>query len=86
MKREAGKGPPRVWNTWRAFSSVVKKVLLPAGTIKLVDPNEEKVMVNRTKDQIKNSPEFDPDTYRDDRYRSEIGTYYGPGGTGWRDW
>ena len=63
-----------------------KKVMLPAGTIKLVDPNEEQVMVNRTKDQIKNSPEFDPDTYRDDRYRSEIGTYYGPGGTGWRDW
>jgi hypothetical protein len=63
-----------------------KKVMLPAGTIKMVDPNEEKVMVNRTKDQIKNSPEFDPDTYRDDTYRGEIGTYYGPGGTGWRDW
>jgi hypothetical protein len=63
-----------------------KKVMLPAGTIKRIDPGEEKVYVNRTKDQIKDSPEFDPDTYRDQTYRSELGTYYGPGGSGWQDW
>jgi len=34
----------------------------------------------------KNSPEFDPDTYRDPGYRGTLGTYYGPGGAGWRDW
>ena len=45
----------------------------------------EKVYVNRTKEQIKNSPEFDPDSYRDQRYRGELGAYYGPGGPGWRD-
>jgi hypothetical protein len=63
-----------------------KKVMLPAGTISRVDPNDEKVYVNRTKEQIKSSPEFDPDTYRDQDYRSQLGSYYGRGGAGWRDW
>jgi hypothetical protein len=63
-----------------------KKVLLPAGVISRVDSDEEKVYVNRTKDQIKDSPEFDEDNYRDDSYRSGVGSYYGEGGPGWRDW
>jgi len=63
-----------------------KKVLLPAGVISRIDPDEEKVYVNRMKDQIKSSPEFDPDKYRDTGYRNKVGTYYGPGGAGWRDW
>jgi hypothetical protein len=62
-----------------------KKVLLPAGVIRDVDLDTETVYVNRTKEQIKNAPEFDKDTYRDDTYRSELGTYYGPGGAGYRD-
>ena len=36
-----------------------RKVMLPAGTIDRVDWNEEKVYVDRTKDQIKDSPELD---------------------------
>lgn len=63
-----------------------KKVLLPAGVISRVDAAEEKVFVNRTKEQIKNSPEFDPDSYRDQSYRGQVGSYYGPGGSGWQDW
>jgi hypothetical protein len=63
-----------------------KKVMLPAGVIGRVDDAEENVYVNRTKDQIKNSPEFDPDRYRDAAYRDQLGTYYGRGGTGWQDW
>jgi len=63
-----------------------KKVMLPAGVISRVDSAEEKVYVNRTKEQIKNAPEFDPDSYRDDAYRGELGGYYGAGGVGWRDW
>jgi len=62
-----------------------KKVLLPAGVISRVDPDEEKVYVSRTKEQIKNAPEFDQDNYRDDSYRSSLGSYYGEGGAGWRD-
>ena len=43
-----------------------KKVLLPAGVIDRVDSADETVYVNRTKDQIKDSPEFDESTYRDE--------------------
>src|ERR671939_317967 len=43
-----------------------KKVLLPAGVISTVDHDDEKVYVNRTKEQIKNAPEFDESRYRDD--------------------
>jgi hypothetical protein len=63
-----------------------KKVLLPGGVISRVDHDDEKVYVNRTKDQIKNAPEFDDDTYRDEAYRGEVGSYYGSGGAGWRDY
>jgi hypothetical protein len=67
-----------------------KKVLLPAGVIQRVDLDTETVFVNRTKDQIKNAPEYDEDKHRKDvayrdRYRADLGTYYGPGGAGWRD-
>jgi hypothetical protein len=63
-----------------------KKVMLPAGVISRVDHDDEQVFVNRTKDQIKDSPEFDEDRYHDDAYRGELGSYYGEGGAGWRDW
>ena len=62
-----------------------KKVLLPAGVVSRVDRDEEKVYVNRTKDQIKNAPEFDEKEYRDEGYRDELGRYYGPGGAGYSD-
>jgi len=54
-----------------------KKVLLPAGLISDIDPDTETVFVNRTKDEIKSAPEFDEETYRDQKYRDELGTYYG---------
>ena len=60
-----------------------KKVLLPAGVVDRVDRDDEKVYVARTKDQIKNAPEFDEDTYRESGYRDELGSYYGPGGSGY---
>ena len=55
-----------------------KKVLLPAGMIERVDPTDERVFVALTKEQIKNAPEFDDVTYRDDDYRSSLGDYYAP--------
>src|SRR5215204_5586517 len=62
-----------------------KKVMLPASVIDRIDSEDEKVFVNRTKDEIKNAPEFDKDRYTDDDYRGELGSYYGRGGTGYRD-
>jgi hypothetical protein len=56
-----------------------KKVMLPAGVIERVDPQEETIYVNLTKDQIKSAPEFDEMRFTDDAYRSEVGGYYGRG-------
>ena len=63
-----------------------KKVMLPAGVISRVDGNDEKVYVNRTKEQIKNSPEFDADSANNASYRTQLGAYYDHGGAGWQDW
>jgi hypothetical protein len=62
-----------------------KKVMLPAGVIQDVDFDTETVYVNRSKDEIKNAPEFDESRYHEDTYRSELGGYYGPGGAGYRE-
>lgn len=54
-----------------------RKVVLPAGTIQRVDDDDQKVYVDLTKDQIKNSPELDEATADDDAYRASLGSYYG---------
>ncbi len=61
-----------------------KKVMLPAGVVLRVDTADEKVYVNRTKDQIKDAPELDE--VRDVAYREKLGTYYGQGGDGYQAW
>lgn len=63
-----------------------KKVMLPAGVVKTIDTAEEKVFVNRTKDEIKNAPELDENMLGDDTYRGQLGSYYGPGGQAHRGW
>jgi hypothetical protein len=62
-----------------------KKVMLPAGVISQIDTAEEKVYVNRAKDEIKSAPEFDDSLLQDETYHSRVGSYYGPGGAGYRD-
>ena len=57
-----------------------KKVMLPAGVIRDVDLDSETVFVDRTKDEIKNAPEFDQRRYRDPDYRDELDRYYSHGG------
>ena len=54
-----------------------KKVMVPAGVIDHVDLDGETVFVSRTRDEIKNAPEFDESRYRDETYRSELSGYYG---------
>ncbi len=63
-----------------------KKVMLPAGVVRGIDETDETVFVNRTKDEIKNAPEFDPSLITDPTYRTDLGSYYGPGGRAHRDW
>ncbi|MFJ6709021.1 PRC-barrel domain containing protein, partial [Streptomyces sp. NPDC091283] len=51
--------------------------LLPAGTVRTVDPDERKIYVGLTKDQIKDSPEFDKDKHLGDAgYHQQVGGYY----------
>ena len=50
--------------------------MLPAGVIRDIDLDTETVFVGLTKDEIKNAPEFDDKTYRDQTYRNKLGEYY----------
>ena len=45
--------------------------------IERVDLDEEKVYVNRSKDEIKDAPEYDADRLHDETYRSDVSAYYG---------
>jgi hypothetical protein len=55
-----------------------RKVVIPAGTIARIDRDAQKVHVDMTKDQIKDSPEYDKDLgWDDEEYRTRLGTYYG---------
>ena len=53
-----------------------KKVLIPAGIVRDIDPDTETIFANATKDEIKDAPEFDEQTYRDQSYRDELSGYY----------
>ena len=55
-----------------------RRVILPAGTVDRIDTADERVFVNLTKQQIKDSPELDlAEGYRHERHRDELGAYYG---------
>jgi hypothetical protein len=60
-----------------------KKVLLPAGIIDAVDLDDTTAYVQRTKDEIKNAPQYDADRMNDAAYRDQFGSYYGTGGAGY---
>jgi hypothetical protein len=50
--------------------------MLPAGTIESIDPEDGTVYVDRTKDEIKNGPEYDPTGYVEQEYRIKLAEYY----------
>jgi hypothetical protein len=53
-----------------------KKRVLPAGVIDRIDPQDEKVYVNRTKAQVKDAPDWDEGRWHMDDYRNQLGDYY----------
>jgi hypothetical protein len=71
-----------------------KKVLLPAGTVDRADTDSGKLYVDLTKDQIKDSPEFDQSSYNQPAYRNRVGITTGattpgsdhPSATGLKTW
>jgi hypothetical protein len=52
-----------------------RKVMLPAGVVERIDTAERKIYVDRTKDQIKDAPEYDA-LSDDEQYRERLGGYY----------
>jgi hypothetical protein len=53
-----------------------KTVMLPAGVVERIDHENKVVHVRRSKDDIKNAPEYDENTYQDETYRNDLGGYY----------
>lgn len=49
-----------------------RKVVLPVGTVNRVDHEARKVYIDRTKQQVKDAPEYEPD----ESYRERLGDYY----------
>ena len=52
--------------------------MLPAGVIERIDYDGRQVLVNLTKDQVRDAPDYDAARGQDEAYRRELGTYYGP--------
>ncbi|MFF4535249.1 PRC-barrel domain-containing protein [Streptomyces aureus] len=54
-----------------------RHVLLPAGTVRRIDVDEQKIHVALTQEQIRESPEFDRDRHVGDvDYHELVGGYY----------
>jgi hypothetical protein len=53
-----------------------KKRVLPAGVVDRVDADSGKIFVNRTKDEVKNAPDWDEDTWRSDGDRQRLEEHY----------
>jgi hypothetical protein len=53
-----------------------RKVLLPAGTVTRIDHEDRTVYLDQTKEQIKSSPDYDPDMWGEPGYRDKIGGHY----------
>jgi hypothetical protein len=86
---EIGKVDEATWDVGSSYLIVDtgpwifgRKVMLPAGVVSAVDHDNKRVFVERTKDQIKNAPEFDASRLADMKYREDLDRYYGEG-PGW---
>jgi hypothetical protein len=53
-----------------------RMVVLPFGTIERVDSEDQRIYVDRTKDEIKHAPEYDPSGYAQQEYRLALAEYY----------
>ena len=53
-----------------------RRVLLPAGVVERVDSGDRKVFVNRSREEIRDAPEYG-EPGATDLYRQQVGSYYG---------
>jgi hypothetical protein len=54
-----------------------RRVLLPAGTVTHIDHTDRRVYLDRTKEQVRSAPEFEPEQLAEPAYRDKVGGYYG---------
>ena len=59
-----------------------RTVMLPAGVVERIDTADKKIYLDRTKDQIKNAPEFDERADHAE-YRHWVGGYYAEPYSSW---
>ena len=55
-----------------------RKVMVPVGAIERVDTEAKRVYVDRTKNELREAPEYDPTGYAEQEYRIRLGEYYAP--------
>lgn len=53
-----------------------RKVILPAVTVERIDASARKVFIDRTKDEIRNAPEFHPKEIRSATFEDALTGYY----------
>jgi len=53
-----------------------RRVLLPAGVVERVDSGNRRLFVSRSRDEIRNAPEYE-EVGASDTYRAQVGMYYG---------
>lgn len=53
-----------------------RRVLLPAGTVERIDTGARKVFLDRTREEIRNAPEFDPHDRGKASYQDALHGYY----------
>jgi hypothetical protein len=53
-----------------------KKRMIPAGVIQRIDPDDRKVYVSLSKEEIKQAPDFDEARREQEAYRTELDDYY----------
>jgi hypothetical protein len=55
-----------------------RKVMIPVGAIERIDTDAKRVYVDRTKDELRDAPEYDPTGYAEQEFRIRLGEYYTP--------
>ena len=53
-----------------------RQVILPAATVERIDPAARKVIIDRTRDDIRNAPEFHPKDFRSAKFEDALTGYY----------
>lgn len=54
-----------------------RKAIVPAGTVTHIDHTDRRVYLDRSKDEVTSSPDFDPDRMDDAPYLDKIAGHYG---------